>query len=200
MSILKSPLTIIGILLILVAGALGLGPYFVNWNDHKAEFQRQASLVTGRDVTISGPVNVRLFPWPRLTASDVRISNPAGSLVPDLLRVEGVDAEISAPALLSGRIEFRKVTLVRPVLALERLAEGEDDAFDFAAVLDAEGTLFGVIDKERQHGSAGTGKKLQGLGRDREVLSVAGVGGAGNEDDDTALGEVLMELFFKRRL
>ncbi len=124
MSILKSPLTIIGILLILVAGALGLGPYFVNWNDHKAEFQRQASLVTGRDVTISGPVNVRLFPWPRLTASDVRISNPAGSLVPDLLRVEGVDAEISAPALLSGRIEFRKVTLVRPVLALERLANG----------------------------------------------------------------------------
>jgi hypothetical protein len=123
-SILKSPLTIFGILLILAAGALGLGPYFINWNDHKAEFQRQASLVTGRNVIISGPVNVRLFPWPRLTASDVRISNPPGSLVPDLLRVEGVDAEISAPALLSGRIEFRKVKLLRPVLALERLANG----------------------------------------------------------------------------
>jgi hypothetical protein len=61
-SILKSPLTILGILVIIAAAVLGLGPYFVNWNEHKAEFQRQASLVTGRDVTIRGPLEVRLFP------------------------------------------------------------------------------------------------------------------------------------------
>jgi uncharacterized protein involved in outer membrane biogenesis len=123
-SILKSPLTILGILLIITAGVLGLGPYFVNWEAHKAEFQRQASLVTGRDVTISGPLAVRLFPWPSLTADNVRISNPAGSLLADFAQVERVEAEISAPALLSGRIEFRKVRLLRPMLALERLAGG----------------------------------------------------------------------------
>ncbi len=124
MNILKSPLTILGILLIIAAGVLGLGPYFVNWETHKAEFQRQASLVTGRDVTISGPLTVRLFPWPSLTADNVRVSNPPGSLLAEFAQVERVEAEISAPALLSGRIEFRKVRLLRPLLALERLASG----------------------------------------------------------------------------
>jgi uncharacterized protein involved in outer membrane biogenesis len=103
---------------------LGLGPYFVNWNEHKAEFQRQASLVTGRDVTIRGPLEVRLFPWPSLTAQDVRISNPSGSLIHDFAQIDRVEAEIAAPALLSGRIEFRKVKLLRPILSLERLATG----------------------------------------------------------------------------
>jgi len=123
-SILKSPLTIFGILLIIVAGVLGLAPYFVNWNEHKAEFQRQASLLTGRTVTIDGQISVRLFPWPSLTADNVRISNPPGSLLQDFAQVERVEAEIAAPALLSGQIEFRKVRLLRPVLALERLASG----------------------------------------------------------------------------
>ena len=100
MSILKSPLTILGILLIIAAGVLGLGPYFVNWEAHKAEFQRQASLVTGRDVTISGPLTVRLFPWPSLTADNVRISNPPGSLLAEFAQVERVEAEISAPAII----------------------------------------------------------------------------------------------------
>ncbi len=124
MSILKSPLTILGILLIIAAGVLGLAPYFVNWNEHKAEFQRQASLLTGRTVTIDGQISVRLFPWPSLTADNVRISNPPGSLLQDFAQVERVEAEIAAPALLSGQIEFRKVRLLRPVLALERLASG----------------------------------------------------------------------------
>lgn len=124
MSILRSPLTILGILLIIAAGVLGLGPYFVNWETHKSEFQRQASLLTGRDVTISGPLTVRLFPWPSLTADNVRVSNPPGSLLAEFAQVERVEAEISAPALLSGRIEFRKVRLLKPVLALERLAGG----------------------------------------------------------------------------
>jgi uncharacterized protein involved in outer membrane biogenesis len=123
-SILKSPLTILGILVIITAAVLGLGPYFVNWNDHKAEFQRQASLVTGRDVTIRGPLQVRLFPWPSLTAQDVRVSNPPGSLIHDFAQIDRVEAEIAAPALLSGRIEFRKVKLLRPIISLERLASG----------------------------------------------------------------------------
>ena len=38
--------------------------------------------------------------------------------------MEEVEAEIAAPALLSGRIEFRKVKLLRPIVSLERLASG----------------------------------------------------------------------------
>ena len=124
MSVWKSPLLIFGILLILAAGALGFGPLFVNWNTYKADFQREASLITGRDVTIDGPVTVRLFPWPRLTARDVRISNPAGALVADLVHIESIDAEVAVAPLLSGQIALRKVKLVRPVFSAERMAGG----------------------------------------------------------------------------
>ncbi len=124
MSILRSPLLIFGILLILAAGALGVGPLLVNWNSYKADFQRQASLLIGRQVTIAGPITVRLFPWPRLTASNVRVANPPGSMLADLVQIEKVDAEIAAAPLLSGQFSLRKLTLVRPVISLERLAGG----------------------------------------------------------------------------
>lgn len=124
MSIIRSPLLIFGILIILVAGALGVGPLLVNWNSYKADFQRQASLLIGRQVTIDGPVTVRLFPWPRLTAAAVRVANPPGSMLTDMLRIEKVDAEIAAAPLLSGQFSLRKLTLVRPVASFERLAAG----------------------------------------------------------------------------
>ena len=124
MNIVRSPLLILGILMILVAGALGVGPLLVNWNSYKADFQRQASLLIGRQVTIDGPVTVRLFPWPRLTAANVRVANPPGSMLADMVQIEKVDAEIAAAPLLSGQLSVRKLTLVRPVVSLERLAAG----------------------------------------------------------------------------
>jgi uncharacterized protein involved in outer membrane biogenesis len=120
----RSPLLFFGILLILAAGALGFGPFFINWNSYKAEFQRQASLITGRRVVIDGPLNVRLFPWPRMTAGNVHISNPAGAMLADLASIEMVEAEIAAAPLLSGQISLRKVRLIKPVFSLERMAAG----------------------------------------------------------------------------
>jgi uncharacterized protein involved in outer membrane biogenesis len=114
----------LGILMILVAGALGVGPLLVNWNSYKTDFQRQASLLIGRQVTIDGPVTVRLFPWPRLTAANVRVANPPGSMLADMVQIEKVDAEIAAAPLLSGQLSLRKLTLVRPVVSFERLAAG----------------------------------------------------------------------------
>ncbi len=115
---------IFGILLILAAGALGFGPLFVDWNKYKAEFEDRASLLLGRQVQIGGPLSIRLFPWPQLTAGDVRIANPAGSMLPDLARIELIDAEMSVAPLLSGRIALQKVRLVRPVFSAERMAAG----------------------------------------------------------------------------
>ena len=124
MNIVRSPLLILGILMILVAGALGVGPLLVNWNSYKTDFQRQASLLIGRQVTIDGPITVRLFPWPRLTAANVRVANPPGSMLADMVQIEKVDAEIAAAPLLSGQLSLRKLTLVRPVVSFERLAAG----------------------------------------------------------------------------
>lgn len=107
-----------------MAGALGVGPLLVDWNSYKADFQRQASLLIGRQVTIDGPMTVRLFPWPRLTAANVRVANPPGSMLSDLVQIEKVDAEIAAAPLLSGQLSLRKLTLVRPVASFERLAAG----------------------------------------------------------------------------
>ena len=125
MSILRSPVLIVGILLILAAGIAGIGPFFINWDIYKPALETQATKVFGRTVKIDGPVSLRLFPWPVIKAAQVRIANPPGALLEELARIDKFEAEIAPSPLLSGRISMRKIRLVRPEIALERLATGE---------------------------------------------------------------------------
>lgn len=58
--------------------------------------------------------------------SDVRIGNPPGATAPDLLRVEAVSAVIAPASLLPGEtLQIRRVLLDKPVLGLERAADGK---------------------------------------------------------------------------
>ncbi|MGI9405170.1 MAG: AsmA family protein, partial [Hyphomicrobiaceae bacterium] len=50
--------------LILVLGALFVGPHFVDWNSYRSVFEAQATRLVGRDVRVEGGVNLRLLPAP----------------------------------------------------------------------------------------------------------------------------------------
>jgi uncharacterized protein involved in outer membrane biogenesis len=76
MSAWKSPLLFLGFVLIAVAAAALFAPLFVDWNTYRAEFEDYGRKVTGRDVTIAGAIEARLFPWPVLVLNDVRVANP----------------------------------------------------------------------------------------------------------------------------
>ncbi len=111
------------ILVLLVAGLLA-APYFVGLDRLKPIVASQIEQRTGRALDIAGPLRLALLPTPSIGARDVRLGNPAGAAVPDMLRARAVDVKLAFWPLLIGRIEIRSATLVDPEVDIERLPDG----------------------------------------------------------------------------
>ena len=63
----RSPLLIVGTLLVLLlAGALAT-PFFVNWSTYRAEIEEYGRTILGREVKIAGPIDIQILPLPTLT-------------------------------------------------------------------------------------------------------------------------------------
>lgn len=63
----------LGGLLVLVLTAALVVPPFIDWTGYRAAFEREASRILGRPVTVAGSANARLLPFPSVTFSDVRV-------------------------------------------------------------------------------------------------------------------------------
>lgn len=107
----------------LVAAALIL-PGYIDWNRFKSEIEAQASTVTGRGVTINGPIGFRLLPRPELSLEQVTIANDAGAIAPALLSLERLEAHLSVVPLFSGKFQVANFRIIAPVLSLETSPEG----------------------------------------------------------------------------
>ncbi len=124
MSAWRSPLLYLGIAIILVVAAALVAPHVIDWNRYRPQLEAWGERLTGRRVEVRGDVRVTLFPWPTVTLHDVSVANPPGSRQPDLLQAEEIEARLSLAALFAGRLEVERVRFRRPVIALERLADG----------------------------------------------------------------------------
>ncbi len=125
MSIWKSPVFYFGILLVLVVAAALIAPFVVSWDRYKPELQAYGQKLTGRDVVIAGPVQVRLFPWPRLEAQDVRIANAKEFGAGDFLSTDKVTVRLSLAGLFNGSLDVEAVDLEAPQLVIIRNKAGE---------------------------------------------------------------------------
>jgi hypothetical protein len=124
MSIWKSPVFYFGVLLITVVLAALLAPFVVNWDGYKSDLQAYGQRLTGRDVRIAGPVQVRLFPWPRLEAQDVTIANGVEFGSGDFLSTDKIVMRLSLPGLFNGSLDVEAVELEGPQLVVIRNKQG----------------------------------------------------------------------------
>ncbi|MBL8791765.1 MAG: AsmA family protein, partial [Rhizobiales bacterium] len=125
MSVWKSPVFYFGILLVAVVTALLAAPYVVNWNGYKESLEAYGNRLTGRTVRIGGDVQIALFPWPKLTAHQVAIGNPAGVEGDPLVHSEVLTLSLQLGGLLNGNLNVDSVELVDPRVTLIRTADGE---------------------------------------------------------------------------
>jgi len=95
MKLWKSPVLYFGIALILAVAAAFIAPFVIDWSSYRTAIENYGTKVTGRQVTVSGDISGRLFPWPKLTIRDVKVANPPGSLVPDLIAADEVDMRMT---------------------------------------------------------------------------------------------------------
>jgi hypothetical protein len=125
MKVWKSPVLYFGVLLVLAVVGLLLAPFVVDWNSYRADLESYGKKLTGRSVTIQGPISARLFPWPRLTAEKVIIANPPGIAEPHFATAERITIRMTLASLAQGGIEVQSIEVEEPALMLERRATGE---------------------------------------------------------------------------
>ncbi len=125
MKLWKSPVLYFGILLVVAIVALLAAPFVIDWNGYRKDLEAYGARLTGRSVTIEGPVSARLFPWPRLTVDGVKIANPPGFSEPDFATAERITIRMTLAGLLQGAFNVESIDVEAPVISLERLASGD---------------------------------------------------------------------------
>ena len=116
---------IFGGLFVLALCAALVGPYFIAWSGYKADFEREASVILGRKVTVQGDVTARILPFPSVTFSDVTVGGGAGGDNAMTVETFSMDAEL-AP-LLRGEFLIYDMRLVRPKAVIDVAADGTVD-------------------------------------------------------------------------
>ncbi len=103
-----------GSLLVLALIAALVGPYFIDWDAYRADFEKEATRILGQKVTVSGEAKARLLPFPSVTFEDVRVGDPEKPLA--TADRFSMDAEL-AP-FLSGELLIFDMRLVNPVVEM----------------------------------------------------------------------------------
>jgi uncharacterized protein involved in outer membrane biogenesis len=115
----------IGGLIVLVLTAALVGPYFVDWTSYRADFEREASAVLGRRVTVNGTAEARLLPFPSVTFSDVSVGGGPDGAPAMTVETFSMDAEL-AP-FLRGEFHIFDMRMVRPKVLVEVARDGTVD-------------------------------------------------------------------------
>ena len=115
-------LTIIAIALVAAMSVALVAPYFIDWSAQRAEIETRLSAITGANVTLTGPVELRLLPTPYLALGEGLVSAPG----PDGAKLSFASArlELALVKLASGQMRFSDIRLEKPVLTLTRGPDG----------------------------------------------------------------------------
>src|SRR3984957_7742410 len=91
-----------------------IGPYFVDWNQFRPQFEAEATQVIGAPVRVAGELQARLLPSPTLRLRSVVVggANDLGKV-----RADKLDVEFSLGSLMRG--EWRATDLSIGGMALD---------------------------------------------------------------------------------
>lgn len=104
----------------------------LNLEQVKALLTTQVHRATGRTLTIAGPLELHLGLVPRLAATGITLSNPAGSTRPEMVKLGGFEMEIALLPLLDREIRIDRLVVAAPDILIETEANGPGN-LDFKA-------------------------------------------------------------------
>jgi AsmA family len=118
-------LTGLAILVIGVLFAALIAPFIVDFNTHRDFFERQLSVAVGQPVTIGGPIDIRLLPFPVVQLEKLSVGPGSSGFE---AQVERVSLDIATMPLLKGEVHVMEAVIESPSVSLARLAAGSDVA------------------------------------------------------------------------
>ena len=104
----------LAIALIIALVAALVGPYFIDWNQFRPQFEAEASRVIGAPVRVGGKLDARLLPAPSLQLHSVVVG---GANDPGKVRADKLNVEFSLSSLMRG--EWRATELTINGMALD---------------------------------------------------------------------------------
>ena len=111
----NKPLKIFLIALVGCLAMAGLGAWyaasFINPTQLTKLLSSTVKDSTGRDLTISGPVSLSLFPGISVRAEQVSLSNASWASNPNLLTLKQIELDIRLLPLLKGSVEISRIGL-----------------------------------------------------------------------------------------
>ncbi|PWJ83967.1 AsmA-like protein [Pseudaminobacter salicylatoxidans] len=168
----------VGGLIVLALTAALVAPYFIDWTSYRADFEREASAILGRKVTVEGSATARLLPFPSVTFSDVSVGASAAGEPAMTVETFSMDAEL-AP-FMHGELLIFDMRLVRPRAVIDIAGDGTVDwamrpstpmdprriALEKLTISDGEVTI--------RHGAGGRVHRLTGINTEISAKSLAG--------------------------
>ena len=85
-----------------------VGPYFIDWNQFRPQFEAEASRIIGMPVQVSGELNARLLPAPSLRLRAVMVG---GTRDVGKIRADKLDVEFSLGSLMRGQWRANELTI-----------------------------------------------------------------------------------------
>ncbi len=101
----------IAIILALVAALVG--PLLIDWGGYRSIFEAEASHLIGVDVRVTGAIDARLLPSPRLTLHDIEVGRG-----PEKIRARSLGIEFALTPLMRGEWRATELHIAGPQINL----------------------------------------------------------------------------------
>lgn len=112
--------------ILVVFGALGVVSFLVPADQVRERVKAEIRAVTGLEPVLGGAVSVSLFPYGKVSFSNVTLGDPAEKGQPPLI-AERLTAKLRFFPLLTGRIEVANVALEAPRITLDLGTNGRSN-------------------------------------------------------------------------
>jgi AsmA family len=118
----RTVLTIIAVALVAAMSVALVAPYLIDWSAQRDEIETRLGAITGANVSLTGPIELRVLPTPYLALGEGLVSAPGADGAK--LTFASARLELELVKLPSGQIRFAEIRLEKPVLSLTRGADG----------------------------------------------------------------------------
>ncbi len=167
--------TLLGLAIAIILALLAalVGPLLIDWSGHRSLFEVEASRLIGVDVRVTGEIEARLLPSPRLTLHDIEIGGSD-----DKIRARSLGIEFALGPLMRGEWRASEVHLAGPQISLGLDASGHLQAPKIAVNFNPDGLAIDqlsiedgkLILSDAANGSSATLERLWFNGEARSLI------------------------------
>lgn len=129
----KILLGVMGAVILVAAAAIIFITLIVDPNDYREDISSLVKQQTGRELDISGDLELTFFPWLGVRTGRLDLSNPPAFGDASMLTVEQAEIRVKLLPLLQSKLEVDTIVLVEPVVHLVVAADGVSNWQDLSA-------------------------------------------------------------------